>query len=56
MLFNSFQYWIFFFIVAALFYSVPFRFGKILLLLCKLCLLHVVGSAIHRAHPDFNSR
>jgi alginate O-acetyltransferase complex protein AlgI len=33
MLFNSFQYWIFFFIVAALFYSVPFRFGKILLLL-----------------------
>ena len=33
MLFNSFQYWIFFFIVAALFYSMPFRFGKILLLL-----------------------
>jgi len=35
MLFNSFQYWIFFFIVAALFYSVPFRFGKILLLLAS---------------------
>jgi len=35
MLFNSFQYWIFFFIVAALFYSVPFRYGKILLLLAS---------------------
>lgn len=35
MLFNSLQYWIFFFIVAALFYSVPFRFGKILLLLAS---------------------
>src|SRR5258708_17883760 len=35
MLFNSFQYWIFFLIVAALFYSVPFRFGKILLLLAS---------------------
>ena len=35
MLFNSFQYWVFFFIVAALFYSVPFRFGKILLLLAS---------------------
>ena len=35
MLFNSFQYWIFFFIVAALFYSMPFRFGKILLLLAS---------------------
>src|SRR3954463_2937448 len=35
MLFNGFQYWIFFFIVAALFYSVPFRFGKILLLLAS---------------------
>lgn len=35
MLFNTFQYWIFFFIVAALFYSVPFRFGKILLLLAS---------------------
>jgi alginate O-acetyltransferase complex protein AlgI len=33
MLFNSFQYWILFLIVAALFYSLPFRFGKILLLL-----------------------
>jgi len=32
MLFNSFQYWIFFLIVAALFYSVPFRIGKFLLL------------------------
>src|SRR5205814_8813635 len=32
MLFNSFQYWIFFFIVLALFYSVPFRVGKVLLL------------------------
>jgi alginate O-acetyltransferase complex protein AlgI len=35
MLFNSFQYWIFFLIVATLFYSVPFRFGKILLLLAS---------------------
>jgi alginate O-acetyltransferase complex protein AlgI len=35
MLFNSFQYWIFFVIVAALFYSVPFRFGKALLLLAS---------------------
>jgi alginate O-acetyltransferase complex protein AlgI len=35
MLFNSFQYWVFFLIVAALFYSVPFRFGKILLLLAS---------------------
>jgi alginate O-acetyltransferase complex protein AlgI len=35
MLFNSFQYWIFFFIVAALFYSVPFRFGKILLIVAS---------------------
>jgi len=32
MLFNSFQYWIFFLIVAALFYSVPFRISKFLLL------------------------
>src|SRR6266436_3845649 len=32
MLFNSFQYWIFFLIVAALFYSMPFRIGKLLLL------------------------
>src|SRR5581483_1404266 len=31
MLFNSFQYWIFFLIVAVLFYSVPFRIGKVLL-------------------------
>jgi alginate O-acetyltransferase complex protein AlgI len=31
MLFNTFQYWIFFLIVAALFYSVPFRIGKVLL-------------------------
>ena len=35
MLFNSFQYWIFFFVVAALFYSMPFRFGKILLVLAS---------------------
>jgi len=35
MLFNSFQYWVFFLIVAALFYSVPFRVGKILLLLAS---------------------
>jgi alginate O-acetyltransferase complex protein AlgI len=35
MLFNSFQYWIFFVIVAVLFYSVPFRFGKVLLLLAS---------------------
>src|SRR5262249_17203399 len=35
MLFNSFQYWIFFLIVAVLFYSMPFRFGKILLLLAS---------------------
>src|SRR5256714_3230363 len=32
MLFNSFQYWIFFLIVAVLFYSFPFRIGKVLLL------------------------
>jgi alginate O-acetyltransferase complex protein AlgI len=32
MLFNSFQYWIFFFVVLAFFYSVPFRAGKVLLL------------------------
>src|SRR5206468_1364549 len=32
MLFNSFQYWIFFLIVVTLFYSVPFRIGKLLLL------------------------
>src|SRR5437870_5938727 len=32
MLFNSFQYWIFFLIVALLFYSIPFRAGKLLLL------------------------
>ena len=35
MLFNSFQYWIFFVIVAGLFYSIPFRFGKILLVLAS---------------------
>src|SRR5262249_54208320 len=35
MLFNSFQYWIFFVIVAVLFYSMPFRFGKVLLLLAS---------------------
>src|SRR5438094_5449104 len=32
MLFNSFQYWIFFLIMAVLFYSIPFRAGKVLLL------------------------
>ena len=32
MLFNSFHYWIFFLIVTTLFYSVPFRIGKFLLL------------------------
>lgn len=32
MLFNSFDYWIFFLIVAGLFYSMPFRLGKLLLL------------------------
>ena len=32
MLFNSFQYWIFFLIVVVLFYSTPFRIGKIILL------------------------
>ncbi len=32
MLFNSFQYWIFFLMVAVLFYSMPFRIGKLLLL------------------------
>src|SRR5213082_239962 len=37
MLFNSFQYWIFFVIVAALFYSMPFRTGKLRLL----CASHV---------------
>ena len=35
MLFNSFQYWIFFLIVAALFYSIPFRLGKLLLILAS---------------------
>src|SRR5437879_1678991 len=35
MLFNSFQYWIFFLIVALLFYSIPFRAGKVLLLLAS---------------------
>jgi len=34
-LFNSFEYWIFFVIVAVLFYSIPFRFGKVLLLLAS---------------------
>jgi len=34
-LFNSFQYWIFFVIVAVLFYGVPFRIGKLLLLLAS---------------------
>src|SRR5216117_2155853 len=32
MLFNSFQYWIFFLLVAVLFYSMPFPAGKLLLL------------------------
>jgi alginate O-acetyltransferase complex protein AlgI len=32
MLFNSYQYWIFFLAVVVLFYSVPFRVGKLLLL------------------------
>jgi alginate O-acetyltransferase complex protein AlgI len=32
MLFNSFQYWIFFVIVTVLFYSMPFRISKVLLL------------------------
>ena len=35
MLFNSFQYWIFFLVVAVMFYSMPFRFGKVLLLLAS---------------------
>src|SRR5436189_2492612 len=35
MLFNSFQYWIFFLTVAVLFYNMPFRIGKILLLLAS---------------------
>src|SRR4030095_14527828 len=35
MLFNSFQYWIFFLSVVVLFYSMPFRVGKILLLLAS---------------------
>src|SRR5881227_3069907 len=35
MFFNSFQYWIFFLIVAVLFYSMPFRIGKVLLLLAS---------------------
>ena len=35
MLFNSFQYWIFFLIVAVLFYSMSFRIGKVLLLLAS---------------------
>jgi len=56
MLFNSFQYWIFFFIVAVLFYSMPFRFGKVLLLLASYNLLHVLGPAIYRSHFDFHRR
>ena len=32
MLFDTFEYWLFFFTVLALFYSVPFRLGKLLLL------------------------
>src|SRR6267378_4628037 len=32
MLFNSFEYWILFLIVAVVFYSMPFRIGKVLLL------------------------
>src|SRR5207237_10913572 len=35
MLFNSFKYWIFFLIVAVLFYSMPFKVGKVLLLLAS---------------------
>src|SRR5437660_5980018 len=35
MLFNSFQYWICFLIVAVLFYSMPFKVGKVLLLLAS---------------------
>src|ERR1700741_902987 len=35
MLFNSFQYGLFFLSVAVLFYSTPFRFGKILLVLAS---------------------
>ena len=35
MLFNTFQYWIFFLIVVALFYSLPFRIGKLVLLLAS---------------------
>ena len=35
MLFNSFQYWIFFLIVIVLFYSMPFRVGKVLLVLAS---------------------
>ena len=35
MLFNSFQYWIFFVIVAVLFYSVTFHIGKLVLLLAS---------------------
>ncbi len=68
MLFNSFQYWIFFFIVLALFYSVPFRVGKVLLLgaSCavprrqspsprrQLYFLHVVGPQVHRIDPHFD--
>src|SRR5258707_13759060 len=35
MLFNSFQYWIFFLIVVVPFYSMPFRVGKVLLVLAS---------------------
>src|SRR5437773_5932110 len=35
MLFNSFQYWMFFLIVVVLFYSMPFRVGKLLLMLAS---------------------
>ena len=35
MLFNTFDYWLFFFVVVALFYSVPFRVGKVIVLLAS---------------------
>jgi D-alanyl-lipoteichoic acid acyltransferase DltB (MBOAT superfamily) len=35
MLFDTFQYWLFFLIVVAGFYSLPFRYGKVVLLLAS---------------------
>ncbi len=54
MLFNSFQYWIFFLIVAVAVLQHPISRRESATPLCKLCFLHVVGSAVHRANPDLH--